>query len=852
MQYLNFDLLVDKWQEQYKARVVNSPSGEASCVFDLPFTHQEVQKFLASGKAKEMGSKLFAAVFANKVGSCWDKSILQTSQSGKGLRLRLRLADVPELAALPWEYLYSPSEKRFLSLSTQTPIVRYLGLTQTVSSLNVQLPLRILVMIANPYDAPPLDGEQEWQRLQKALLPLEEQGLIKLERLPKGTYNALQRQLRKQNYHIFHFIGHGIFDSLTQKSGILLENDHRKSHFVSAEKLGTLLHDHGSLRLVLLNACEGARASLADSFGGTAQYLVQQGIPAVMAMQLPIQDKSAIAFASEFYAALADGYPVDAALSEGRKLLTQKHHLAWGIPVLYMRSPDGQLFEVKKDLEREILIALYKRFESDSSSPKMTFTELYQAIKVFLHDEKQLSAVHLQLFSLQRYGWIQFQLVADDRLGLAEITPKGRQVAQERYPLIAASAPTLASNEGQRDDEKLKNDPDREVRPPATLADLVQREPDCADILQRQSLMQEIINSFEQKVNRMHFVVLYAQGTIERRDLLRRLCERLESKYLPLMLMGLGTRVRTSDLDAFLFDFATQVAKSFNKWGIPHQLSMLERPRWEEFNQRGVVGFETFWSNLQQIAQPRHPLLILDKIEKLLDRAEVLDSQILTFLDEFITDSDNGCFIFAGSERMLHSKNHQFAELIDNGKLIPVNHHDDETVLRIFSFLEKYMTYEKQVLQDCLTLCDGHPRILPVLIEMMLSLTSKLPRTKRVERKDFNRMINMTIGRISQTLSLLQQRLSKQEHFVLQLIRLRIPNPIKPSEIHLDELVTLAERQFPRANVNNKLIRQGVVELAKREWVEWKDLNYNLFRFKLGIFLLWLRRDQIMFEEVMP
>ena len=146
MQYLNFDLLVDRWQEQYKARVLNSPSGEASCIFDLPFTHQEVNPLLASGKAQEMGSMLFAATFADEVGTCWHSSMQLASKKGKGLRLRLRLGDVSELAALPWEYLYSPMQKRFLSLSIETPIVRYLELSQTVSSLNVQLPLRILVM----------------------------------------------------------------------------------------------------------------------------------------------------------------------------------------------------------------------------------------------------------------------------------------------------------------------------------------------------------------------------------------------------------------------------------------------------------------------------------------------------------------------------------------------------------------------------------------------------------------------------------------------------------------------------------------------------------------------------------
>ena len=78
-----------------------------------------------------------------------------------------------------------------------------------------------------------------------------------------------------------------------------------------------LLHDHESLRVAVLNACEGARTSKQDPFAGSAQTLVQQGIPAVIAMQFEIADDVASTFAHEFYGALADGYPIDAAVDRG-------------------------------------------------------------------------------------------------------------------------------------------------------------------------------------------------------------------------------------------------------------------------------------------------------------------------------------------------------------------------------------------------------------------------------------------------------------------------------------------------------------------------------------------------------
>jgi len=106
------------------------------------------------------------------------------------------------------------------------------------------------------------------------------------------------------------------------------------------------MHDEKTLRLALLNACEGGRASKTDPFAGVGQSLLQQGVPAVIAMQFEVTDDTAITLAHSFYAALADGYPVDAALTEARKTIFARNAVEWGTPVLYMRAPDGRIFDV--------------------------------------------------------------------------------------------------------------------------------------------------------------------------------------------------------------------------------------------------------------------------------------------------------------------------------------------------------------------------------------------------------------------------------------------------------------------------------------------------------------------------
>ena len=116
---------------------------------------------------------------------------------------------------------------------------------------------------------------------------------------------------------------------------------------MGSQYLGMLLHDHDSLRLAILNACEGARTSRQDPFAGSAQSLVQQGIPAVIAMQFEIADDVASTFAHEFYGALADGLPIDAAVTEARKaIFAGGREIEWATPVLYLRAPDGRIFDV--------------------------------------------------------------------------------------------------------------------------------------------------------------------------------------------------------------------------------------------------------------------------------------------------------------------------------------------------------------------------------------------------------------------------------------------------------------------------------------------------------------------------
>jgi CHAT domain-containing protein len=234
-------------------------------------------------------------------------SLDKAEQQDKGLCMKLRVQP-PELAVLPWEFLYDP-DRDYLCFSPDTPIVRYVDLRQPVRRLTVEPPLRILGMVASPRGLDPLDVEHEKGLMNEAIEELRDDGLVELIWLEGQTWRDLRRAMRRGGpWHVFHFVGHGDFDVAREEGAIALtDGETGREHLLRSRDLARLLDGHRHLRLVFLNSCEGARGSEGDPFSGTAATLVHNRIPAVVAMQYEITDKAAIEFSRSFYEALAGG-----------------------------------------------------------------------------------------------------------------------------------------------------------------------------------------------------------------------------------------------------------------------------------------------------------------------------------------------------------------------------------------------------------------------------------------------------------------------------------------------------------------------------------------------------------------
>ena len=368
------DLPMGGGPQQYYGRVLKSPAGEApksqvkfwfsapgelaklrgeleNAVLEIDDKNHQGPTTRGEQVLRDFGRGVFRSVFTDV------PSIQRIYERSKGaaqdLRIKLRI-EAADLAGLPWEYLYDEDDMPgFVSLTR--PIVRYLETAGGVGRMGVKGPLRILGMIADPSTSewPKLNVVKERDRINKGIDALQHEGKVDFQWVPGGSGRDLMKKLLEGEWHIFHFIGHGGVEEALPGAGasgfvVMVDEDGKPVKKFASDLAMMLTGAKRSLRLIVLNCCESARINVGDRFGNPAIGLMKTGwLPAVVAMQFPITDNAAISMSEGFYAALAGNRPIDDALTLARKFIQEKSRVEWGIPVLYMRSPDGRIFDVE-------------------------------------------------------------------------------------------------------------------------------------------------------------------------------------------------------------------------------------------------------------------------------------------------------------------------------------------------------------------------------------------------------------------------------------------------------------------------------------------------------------------------
>jgi len=355
MQYNTFDLAMTPLDtpDEYELRAESSTQGEGRerMKLDLraePFAgllKQFEDKTVSRAALQALGRALYQHLMVGTISEVFHGTLGETDDKADlGVRLRLRLP--PALAVLPWEFLCT-SDGRFLATSSETPVSRYLELPLPLKSLVCPPQIRILAVIPKNSG---LDVAGERRLLKKMSAKLRGQILVDFLE-GAATSAAIRKKLDENKYHIFHYAGHGLFETKeTPEAFIYLDGETELIRKMSAPDFAEFFSDYPSMRLVVLNACQGATRSLHQALAGAAPQLVLAGVPAVVAMQYPIANDDAVLFATEFYNKLGDerhGGQVEVALAMARKALKQDgaDKFAFGNPVLYLRSEDGRLWE---------------------------------------------------------------------------------------------------------------------------------------------------------------------------------------------------------------------------------------------------------------------------------------------------------------------------------------------------------------------------------------------------------------------------------------------------------------------------------------------------------------------------
>ena len=329
-----------------------SEQGDQSYAIERNLTSISIQShldMLAGGRTDgshfiEFGTLLYNALFTGDIESLFQVCLGEVAgQEAQGLRIRLRISP-PEISDLPWEFLYSPKQNYFLGASRKTLLTRYLEVFQPIRPLRTVLPLKVLVAIPSESG---LDTRKEKDILIEALSKL---GDAVQPKILQGnvTRRAIADELLEERYHVFHFIGHGAF--IDDRGYLLFNEGHGGQDLVDDEIFARIFLNADSMKLVVLNACEGAKVSSSRPMVGMAPKLIERGIPAVIAHQYPVLDTAAICFARELYRGLcvaADSGHVDAAVAHARNQLSIQFpaERSFGAPVLFMRAPNGLIFD---------------------------------------------------------------------------------------------------------------------------------------------------------------------------------------------------------------------------------------------------------------------------------------------------------------------------------------------------------------------------------------------------------------------------------------------------------------------------------------------------------------------------
>lgn len=371
---------VEKWDAQH--RDLGQPFG----VFRYQEKLEEITPLLEiarenrlndSSKTRALGETLFDILFDDVLRHDFVNFYHQVVHQKKQLiRVELEIDErgIPEVAALPWEFLRLPARANLgkIWMGTVPDLAFSRRRSQGIPAQPIQLDKGEKLRIALVVSAPPELLPVAYEPVQQALEKLANEQTNRVDLLP--TVNSANPEtidtILSKEPHIFHFIGHGrLVNEGNQEVGqiALVDPDFDEAMWVDADYFSELFNQHRP-SVVMLQACEGGMLSASQAFVGVASSIVEQNIPVVVAMQYEVTNSIASRFARRFYQQLAADDPVDIAAQYGRRAIvqgpTQDRKRDFATPVIFMRVKEGYLFQSQEQIypnQQEILVDYLSR-----------------------------------------------------------------------------------------------------------------------------------------------------------------------------------------------------------------------------------------------------------------------------------------------------------------------------------------------------------------------------------------------------------------------------------------------------------------------------------------------------------
>lgn len=303
-----------------------------------------------AGLLKSFGEQLYHALIPPPIDARLQSAlaIARVTAAGdarRGVRIRLVIEN-PAWAALPWELLYDPAAGAFLAQSPETALSRYIDAPlPTGEQQPPTRPLRLLLAAAAPRGRAPFEPAREFAPILTALEPKILAGNLIVDPVEHLSARTLRHLLRAHDYAIIHLIAHGDFHD--ERGWIILEDDMGDAVPIDDEAFSAFFLGERRINLAVLSACEGGNQATSDIFAGLAPQLVRRGLPAVVAMRYPVALETMRLFSDEFYHALSQGWPIDAAIQAARAAIAQDigfDRRDFATPALFTRARDGMLF----------------------------------------------------------------------------------------------------------------------------------------------------------------------------------------------------------------------------------------------------------------------------------------------------------------------------------------------------------------------------------------------------------------------------------------------------------------------------------------------------------------------------